>query len=382
MAENFLQCPRQSMSVEEVGEQYFNDLFSRSFFQESMEYGIDFIMHDLLNDLAKYVSGDFCFTFKDVESHNILKMTRHFSFLGNPRDASKVFDNLYNANRLRTFLPLCIRSEEGASKLWVSSTLMHDLFSKFKFFRVLSLSGFAIENELLDSIGNLKHLSYLDLSGTNIKKLPNSVCSLYNLQILKLRNCLSLEELPLNLCNLTNLRYLDFSGTKVRKMPMNVGKLKNLQVLSSFYVDKGSDANVHNLGELNLHGTLQISEMQNIVNPSDALAANLKNKVHLVKLELEWNGNSDNSEKEREVLEKLQPSKHLKELSIWSYGGTRFPNWFGDNSLMNLVYLKLSDCENCVLLPPLGILPSLEELWITGLSGIVVIGSEFYGQSE
>lgn len=40
--------------------------------------------------------------------------------------------------------------------------------------------------------------------------------------------------------------------------------------------------------------------------------------------------------------------------------------------------LKLRDCENCVLLPPLGILPSLKKLWITGLSGIVAIGSEFY----
>ncbi|MCH86653.1 leucine-rich repeat-containing protein [Trifolium medium] len=232
---------------------------------------------------------------------------------------------LHNANRLRTFLPLWLTLKEDTSKQWMSSTLMQELFSKFKFFRVLSLSGFVIENELLGTISNLKHLRYLDLSSTDIKKLPDSICSLYNLQTLKLRNCQYLEELPLNLHKLTNLRYLDFSETKVRKIPMDVGKLKNLQVLSSFYVGK---------------------------------------------------------EKAMEVLEKLQPSKHMKDLSICSYGGTRFPDWFGDNSLSNLVSLKLSNCENCVLLPPLGILSSLKELWLTGLSGIVVVGSEFYGNGS
>ncbi|MCH79789.1 leucine-rich repeat-containing protein [Trifolium medium] len=264
----------------------------------------------------------------------------------------------------------------------MSSTMMEELFSKYKFFRVLSLSGSSIENELPDTVGNLKHLRYLDLSYTNLKKLPGSICSLYNLQILKLRDCRSLQELPLNLHKLTNLRYLDFSGTKVRKMPMDVGKLKKLQVLSSFCVGKGSESNIQQLGELNLHGTLSISELHNIVNPSDALVANLKNKVHLVKLELKWNATSDNSEKEREVLEKLQPSKHLKELKIWSYGGTRFPDWFADNSLSNVVSLILRNCENCVFLPPLGILPSLKTLQIIGLSGIVVIGSEFYGNGS
>jgi len=141
---------------------------------------------------------------------------------------------------------------------------MQELFSKCKFFRVLSLSGCIFPKELPDTIGNLKHLRYLDLSGNHIEKLPDSVCSLYNLQILKLRNCQLLIELPLNFNKLTKLRYLDISGTKVRKMPRDMGKLKDLQVLSSFYVNKGGDSNIQQLGELNLHGTLEILEIQNI----------------------------------------------------------------------------------------------------------------------
>ena len=60
MAENFMQCPQQSKCPEEVGERYFNDLLSRSFFQQQSIglFYTYFVMHDLLNDLAKYVCGD------------------------------------------------------------------------------------------------------------------------------------------------------------------------------------------------------------------------------------------------------------------------------------------------------------------------------------
>ncbi|XP_028186566.1 putative disease resistance RPP13-like protein 1 [Glycine soja] len=80
MAENFLQCHQQSRSPEEVGEQYFNDLLSRSFFQQSSSIKrTHFVMHDLLNDLAKYVCGDIYFRLEDDQAKNIPKTTRHFS---------------------------------------------------------------------------------------------------------------------------------------------------------------------------------------------------------------------------------------------------------------------------------------------------------------
>jgi hypothetical protein len=135
MAENFLQCPRRSMSVEEVGELHFNDLFSRSFFQQqSRKDATRFVMHDLLNDLAKYVCGDFCFTFQDEESNNILKTARHFSFLENVNKSPERFETLYNANRLRTYLPLCMIPDRIPWNDQMSSTFMHELIPKFKFF--------------------------------------------------------------------------------------------------------------------------------------------------------------------------------------------------------------------------------------------------------
>jgi len=63
MAENLLQFPQQNKSLKEVGEQYYDDLLSKSFFQQSSEDEALFFMHDLLNDLAKYVCGDIYFRF-------------------------------------------------------------------------------------------------------------------------------------------------------------------------------------------------------------------------------------------------------------------------------------------------------------------------------
>lgn len=47
-----------------------------------------------------------------------------------------------------------------------------------------------------------------------------------------------------------------------------------------------------------------------------------------------------------------------------------------------MLSLELSNCKYCVLLPPLGLLPSLKKLLIIGLDGIVVIGTELHGVSS
>jgi len=357
MAENFIRCPQQIKHPEEVGEQYFNDLLLRSFFQQSSTTSrrVHFVMHDLLNDLAKYVCGDFCFRLKFDKGQCILKATRHFSFVG---DDVKGFDGLGSliyAKRLRSFLPI---TEIGRTYIgsynWQFKFSIHELFSKVKFLRVLSFYRCFNLEEVPDSVGDLKHFHSLDLSQTRIQKLPDSICLLYNLLTLKLNYCSSLEELPSNLHKLSKLRCLEFTRTKVTRMPMHWGELKNLQVLSTFFVDRNSELSTNQLGGLNLHGRLSINEVQSIVNPLDALEANLKNK-HLVELELKWKFDRipDDTRNEKKILENLQPSKHLERLSIRSYCGTQFPSWVFDNSLSNLVFLCLDDCKYCQCLPHL-----------------------------
>nr|XP_007150945.1 hypothetical protein PHAVU_004G007900g [Phaseolus vulgaris]ESW22939.1 hypothetical protein PHAVU_004G007900g [Phaseolus vulgaris] len=380
MAQNFLLSPQHIRDPEEIGEEYFNDLLSRCFFNQSSFVG-RFVMHDLLNDLAKYVCADFCFRLKYDKRQCIPKTTRHFSFKFRDVKSFDGFESLTDAKRLRSFLPI----SETWVAWWHFKISIHDLFSKIKFIRMLSFSGCSFLREVPDSVGDLKHLHSLDLSWcTKIKKIPDSICLLYNLLILKLSFCSMLEEFPLNLHKLTKLRCLGFEDTKVRKMPMHFGELKNLQVLSMFFVDKNSELSTKQLGELgglNLHGRLSINDVQNIGNPLDALKANLKDK-RLVELVLQWKWNhvTDDPKKEKEVLQNLQPSNHLETLSIRNYNGREFPSWEFDNS--NMVILKLGNCKYCLCLPPLGLLSSLKTLEITGLDGIVSIGAEFYGSNS
>ncbi|QCD85646.1 hypothetical protein DEO72_LG3g166 [Vigna unguiculata] len=174
------------------------------------------------------------------------------------------------------------------------------------------------------------------------------------------------------------------SLTKVRKVPLHLGKLKSLKVMMSpFIVGHSKEFGIHRLGELNLDGSLSIEELQNIENSLDALEADLKNKTNLVKLKLRWdsrrNGNSIDSKKEENVIENLQPSKNLKELSIFSYGGKQLPNWLLENSLRNMMSLVLEECESCQHLPPLGLLPFLKDLRIARIDGIVSIDADFHG---
>ncbi|WVZ02903.1 hypothetical protein V8G54_023709 [Vigna mungo] len=147
--------------------------------------------------------------------------------------------------------------------------------------------------------------------------------------------------------------------------------------MSSF--DVGSkEFSIQQLGQLDHHGRLSIGELQNIENPSDAKAADLKNKTHLRELMLKWNRDQVpvDALKERDVnvMENLQPSKYLEKLSISHYDGTKFPTWFGDYSLLNVVSLSLFQCKQCKCLPSLGHLPFL--------NGIVGIDADFYGSSS
>ena len=412
MAEDFLLHSKQIKNVQEIGEQYFDDLLARSFFlQSSFEmrqiknvqeigkqslhdlltrsffiessFEMRFVMHDLLNDLAKYVCADFCFRLKFDKGNCIPNTTRHFSFSFGDVEYFDGLGSLTDAKRLRSFHSITNNCSYKFNPCQFN-ILVHELFSKFKFLHVLSLNGYSELSEVPNSVGDLKHLHLIDLSYTHIQKLPVSIGLLYNLQILKLNFCSFLEELPSNLCKLTKLNCLEFKNTKVRKMPMHFGELKNLQVLSTFCIDRDSEViNIKQLGGLNLHGRLSINEVQNIVNPLDALEANLKNQ-HLVELELKWNANHipDDPRKEKKVLENIQPPKHLEHLSIENYGGTQFPSWVFENSLSKLVSLWLNDCKYCLCLPPFGLLSSLKILEIGGLDGIVSIGAEFYGSNS
>ncbi|XP_021832517.1 putative disease resistance RPP13-like protein 1 [Prunus avium] len=120
-----------------------------------------------------------------------------------------------------------------------------------------------------------------------------------------------------------------------------------------------------------------------LVDARDALQGNLKDKKDLKELKLKWSDeDADDSLKEKDVLDKLQPCVNLEKLTIRSYGGTQFPNWLGDSSFSNIQVMCLKDCSYCWLMPPIGRLPALKKLKIKRMKLVKTIGVEFYGRNE
>ncbi|KAL6312094.1 hypothetical protein AAG906_015514 [Vitis piasezkii] len=365
MAEGFLQQSKKGQeSMEEVGDGYFYELLSRSFFQKSGGGKSYFVMHHLFNNLAQLVSGKFCVQLKDGNMNEIPENLRHLSYFISEYDCFERFQTLSEVNGLRTFLPIL------NLEIWPRD----DKAAKNRY-----PSGSRLVVEL--------HLS------TRV-----------------------------------------WNDLLMKEMPSQMGQLKSLQKLSNYVVGKQSGTRVGELRELShIGGSLVIQELQNVVDAKDALEANLAGMRYLDELELEWGrdrgdeleleGNDDSSdglelegmaivvmrkgmtivvmrrnddssdELELEqnddsgveqngadiVLNYLQPHSNLKRLTIHMYGGSRFPDWLGGPSILNMVSLRLWGCTNVSAFPPLGQLPSLKHLHIWRLQGIERVGAEFYG---
>ncbi|PNY11560.1 CC-NBS-LRR resistance protein [Trifolium pratense] len=384
MAEGLLKCCRGGKSEEELGNELFNDLESISFFQRSLyfEDNNSFVMHDLVNDLAKSESLKLCLQIEGDKGQYICEKTRHIWCSLDLKDDARISKQICKIKGLRSLL--VERRVYDGERITISNNLQRDIFSKLKYLRMLSFCGCEL-TELADKIGNLKLLRYLDLTSTKILSLPNSICELYNLETLILEKCSKLTELPLDFYKLVRLRHLYLEGTYIKKMPRKIRRLNHLQTLSHFVVGEKCEFDIKELDNLNhLQGKLSISGLENVINPADASEANLKDKKHLERLSMNYSEGLkfNNNGRELDVLEALQPNSNLKRLTVEYYNGNCFPNWLRGCHLPNLVSLKLKSCGLCSHLPPLGQLPCLKYLSISHCDGIKIIGEEFYDNNN
>ena len=396
MAEGLLH-PQQNLEerrIEKISELYFDELLAKSFFQKSFKGEEScFVMHDLIHELAQHVFGDFCIRVdKGDKVKKVSEKARHFLYFHGNHDvcvAFNKFDAFVKAKSMRTFLD--VKPSYWSPSYLLSKRVLQDILPNMRCLRVLSLCGYQI-SDLPKSIGNLKHLCYLDLSYTLITILPESVCCLYNLQTMILRRCQSLTKLPSRMGKLINLRYLDLSRCdSLKEMSTHgIGQLKNLHRLTHYVVGQKSGSRMEELKELSkIRGTLHISNVKNAMSVNNALHANMKGKSQLDELILNWefgwhtNGSGiiqQHDATTANILDKLQPQPNLKQLSIINFPGVRFPNWFGDTLVLNnLVSLELKGCGNCSTLPPVGQLTHLKSLEISSMARVEHVGSEFYG---
>ncbi|KAL4601129.1 hypothetical protein ACB092_11G249900 [Castanea dentata] len=375
IAQGFIQSSNENQQLEDVGDDYFEDLLWRSFFEEGTNVDgiLKYKMHDLIHDLAKSIAGEECriidFHGKKIDE----KKNRHVScpfFI----DMSfiETLKSSVKSNKIRTFLQTCEMYRSNA----LDESMLNTLILSFKHLRALDLHQLSI-TRVPNSIGKLIHLKYLDLSFSwDIETLPDSITTLLNLQVLKLNYCEGLKELPKKFRKLVSLKHLYNDGCdNLSHMPCGLGQMTSLQTLQLFIVSTYSHTG--GLGELkdlnNLRGTLEITHLERLEESnSGSVVVNLREKQHLEKLILKWNHRDqvDNNE-DVKLLEDLHPHQNLKYLEVYQYKGVKFSSWV--SSLTNLVDLKIENCERCRYLPPLSHLSSLKSLYLFGMDDLEYI---------
>ncbi|KAK1407027.1 hypothetical protein QVD17_38637 [Tagetes erecta] len=391
MAEGFLhESTPTHLTEERLGQEYFDELLSRSFFQHAPISESMFVMHDLLNDLATYVAHEFFVRLdNEIEKNTRVEMLgryRHMSFVREEYVVLKKLEAFKSAKKLRTFLATSVGVVESWQRFYLSNKVLADLLPELPLLRVLHFSNFQL-SEIPESIGILRHLRYLNLSNNNrITHLPESMCNLYCLQTLILFGCSSLMKLPNSFLKLKELRHLDIGHTKILQMPLGIGELNNLQTLSRIVVGGESRFEIAKLKDFNnLCGKVSIKGLDKVKNTLDARVANFSQK-RVSEFEVEWSDESNGSRNEmleNEVLNELKPcNDHLEKLKIISYGGSKFPNWVGSPSFCHLKRVSIIECKRCTTLPSLAQLSLLKDLIIKGLDGVEVVGLELFGNGD
>ncbi|XP_037416157.1 disease resistance protein Pik-2-like [Triticum dicoccoides] len=189
-------------SVEEVLDSYFMELISRSMILPSQlsihsRKGIDSChVHDLIREIAisKAMEENLAFTLEEGCSLNNQGTVRHLAVSSDWKGDQSEFENIVDLSRIR---PLTVFG--NWKPFYISD--------KMRLLRVLDLEGkWDLVDHHLEHIGKLVHLRYLSLRGhADIFHLPNS------------------------LGNLRQLQTLDISGTSIVKLPRTIIKLVKMQ---------------------------------------------------------------------------------------------------------------------------------------------------------
>uniref|UniRef100_K3ZMH5 Uncharacterized protein n=1 Tax=Setaria italica TaxID=4555 RepID=K3ZMH5_SETIT len=357
MANGFIVSEQNKVPIETVGKRIVNEMVSRSLFeyveQDPTKFGYSsttFLkIHDLMHDVAVSATEDECIyvTREMDESGKLLpSATRHIHF--------ETWEGQLYAN----IDILSIR------------TLLVDVLHyspKYSSLRALALPA-SYYKYLPMKPKHLHHLRYLDISWSRVEALPDDISILYNLQTLKLSGCKELTMLPKQMKYMTALCHLYTDGcTKLQCMPPELGRLTSLRTLTCFVVSSDSDcSSLGELKNLNIGGSLELKQLENVTEARNARQANLGNKKELRQLSLRWTRRKGEEQQCNEVLEVLEVHDRLLALEIEAYQGTKFPLWMG--VLRNMVELRLSGCRKSEQLPPLCQLPALQLLHLEGLT--------------
>lgn len=170
-----------------------------------------FMMHDLINDLTPFASGEFCCKFEHGKAHKILGKVRHFAYLMGKLDGAEKFEDLMKVRTLQTFLPLtfsngnCPALSEIVSPTWLPEN---------KHLRVL------VKKSL--SCIQLGAICYVYDTWIFLTLKLKSYLSGYVLCIICKRYCCQIVMISVSYqktLEASLIRHLDVSNTNLRMMP-------------------------------------------------------------------------------------------------------------------------------------------------------------------
>jgi hypothetical protein len=361
MANGFI-LEEKEVCPEIRGKQIFNELLSRSFFQDVKKTDIMTCkIHDLMHDVAQLAMGEECATIptEPSKSKGIPYSTRHLCV---PSEYEKTVLEGFVQKSSPGLQTLFCTSGCADGELW--------FLSRYNSIRALKINEG--RSSLFLKPKYLHHLRYLDLSGSYIESLPKDVSILYHLQTLNLSGCKYLIQLPKQIKYMNALRHLYTHGClELKMMPPEFRCLTSLRTLTSFVAGTtgSSCSDLTELELLDLGDKLEVCRLENVTE-TEAQAANLENKKRLTELTLRWTDSESQRHSHAKVLEGLNPHYGIKVLSIFDYGGSTWPTWRNTCSKQStssvlppcLESLHLSGCDSLVEVPTLS--SSLRELYI------------------
>ncbi|XP_044335438.1 disease resistance protein RPV1-like [Triticum aestivum] len=325
---------------------------------------------DLINLL--YLDLSRCYRLTELpESFSNLKKMEHLdlSFWSCFKGIVEALGGLINVKSLNLSNPCCHLADH-----WPQLLELKDVWGKLPKLRYLNLSMF------------LNPIFYQLPEDDSLNNYLECISGLSSLEYLDLSHNIFLVDLPKNLAKLNKLHTLDLSGCarleRVDRWMGEVHSLKSIVVRNSQgfeayqFVVCSYNSRSSNFVQLNDVSCkeLEISRLENVKSMEEVQNVTLVKKEELETLKLCWSMDTEGHVDNKALFGELQPPHNLQYLELHGYNGeTCFPAWWTPCNLPNLVKVIMEDLRRCLSLPPLRLLPSLQELVLRKMASITRI---------
>ncbi|XP_075672676.1 putative disease resistance RPP13-like protein 3 [Castanea sativa] len=232
-------------NIEDVAEDYLEELINRSLIQvaaKRLDGGVKTCrIHDLLRDLCISESSEekFLEVHSNVNLSPIGKSRRISIHYGNNPYISSCPCKPSNSRSIIGFGGVVkLKSPDNCYLEWICKSN--------KLVRVVDLSNLGICCLISKGIEKLVLLRYLSISSGERHVIPNSICNLWNLETLDMRNSTGITIcLPEGIWELQRLRHLYLDGpTSLPRTKKNTAALPNLQVLTGIAINEDTESHL------------------------------------------------------------------------------------------------------------------------------------------